>query len=325
MAIEMNLGYISAEHAQNFEYPITIFTPTYNRAEKLKRAYRSLREQTYNQFEWLIIDDSSTDETSSLVKQWQEEAEFPIRFHVQEATGKHQAYNIAIRESKGELFVSLDADDELFPNAVERLLELWGEIPDNRDDVVGISCLCADEEGNINGEKFPEDRMFANYFELRYKYKVTGDGIGCNRTSVLRQYPFPTPGNVRYVPESTVGSEIAKEYNQYCVNEVLGIYHSEAEEQSDQLTKRKNTDDAKSFVIWHQKRLNEHLSWFRYDPMTFFISAAGFTRHSFHTGEGPLTQVGQLGSLGARLLWALAFPVGYAAYVVDKWSGDDDM
>ncbi|PSP83939.1 glycosyltransferase family 2 protein [Halobacteriales archaeon QS_1_68_17] len=300
------------------EFPITVFTPTYNRAARLKRAYESLRDQTYGDFEWLIVDDSSTDGTADLVEQWQAESEFPIRFRVQEHSGKHHAYNIAIEASRGRFFVGLDSDDELFPNALERLLALWDEIPDDRENISGVSCLNVTEDGDVYGDKFPEDRMFANYFELRYKHGVEGAGVGCNRTAILRDYPFPTLDDVRYIPESTVWSEIGKQYTQYCVNEPLGIYHSETDDEADALTKRGNTDDSKSFVLWHRKRLNEHLPWFRYDPLTFFVSAVGYVRHSLHAGEGPLTQVTRLELLLARLLWAVALPIGSLVYVTDE-------
>lgn len=71
-----------------YQYTFTVFTPTYNRAHLLPRAYDSLRKQTFRDFEWLIVDDGSTDDTETLVKQWQQEAEFPIRYYRQEKQGR---------------------------------------------------------------------------------------------------------------------------------------------------------------------------------------------------------------------------------------------
>ncbi len=62
-----------------YQYTFTVFTPTYNRAHLLYRTYNSLRKQTYRDFEWLIVDDGSTDGTETLIKQWSQEAEFSIK------------------------------------------------------------------------------------------------------------------------------------------------------------------------------------------------------------------------------------------------------
>jgi glycosyltransferase involved in cell wall biosynthesis len=61
------------------KYRFTVFTPTYNRAHALARAYESLKRQIFRDFEWLIVDDGSTDNTRGLVEEWQKESHFPIR------------------------------------------------------------------------------------------------------------------------------------------------------------------------------------------------------------------------------------------------------
>ena len=59
---------------------ITLFTPTYNRAHLLPVLYKSIQRQTYRDFEWLIVDDGSVDETENLVTTWLNENDFPIRY-----------------------------------------------------------------------------------------------------------------------------------------------------------------------------------------------------------------------------------------------------
>lgn len=57
---------------------ITVFTPTYNRSYIIEKLYRSLQEQTYTDFEWLVIDDGSSDNTEELFKMWKlEKTHFP--------------------------------------------------------------------------------------------------------------------------------------------------------------------------------------------------------------------------------------------------------
>ena len=60
---------------------VTILTPTYNRAHTLPRVFESLQKQTYKDFEWLVIDDGSTDHTKELVEEFQKNSEFKIRYY----------------------------------------------------------------------------------------------------------------------------------------------------------------------------------------------------------------------------------------------------
>ena len=98
----------------------TVFTPTYNRAYTLHRVYESLKAQTYRDFEWLIVDDGSNDNTRELIQKWQNESLFSIRYIYQQNSGKHIAFNRAVREAKGELFLTLDSDDACVEEALER-------------------------------------------------------------------------------------------------------------------------------------------------------------------------------------------------------------
>ena len=69
----------------------TVFTPTYERAHTLARVYDSLCAQTFSDFEWVIVDDGSTDGTADLVVGWQTENRFPISYEKQPNQGKHIA------------------------------------------------------------------------------------------------------------------------------------------------------------------------------------------------------------------------------------------
>ena len=81
----------------NNSYPLTIFTPTYNRAYCLERAYRSLCRQTCKDFEWLVIDDGSSDNTRKLIEAWKQEGIVPMRYIYQDNQGMHGAHNTALR------------------------------------------------------------------------------------------------------------------------------------------------------------------------------------------------------------------------------------
>src|SRR5690606_27363734 len=89
----------------------TVLTLTYNRVHTLSRVYESLAEQTFQDFEWLVIDDGSVDDTRARVLAWQQQARFPIRYEWQPNGCKKTAFNRGVRETRGELVVVLDSDD----------------------------------------------------------------------------------------------------------------------------------------------------------------------------------------------------------------------
>ena len=113
-----------------FDYKITVFTPTYNRAYILENLYRSLQRQTYRDFEWLVVDDGSSDDTEELFQRWSREDNFfPIRYCKQENGGKCRAINRGLEQARGELFFTVDSDDYLTDDALEKVARWESELP----------------------------------------------------------------------------------------------------------------------------------------------------------------------------------------------------
>ena len=111
---------------------ITIFTPAYNRAYTIHRCYESLKRQTCKDFEWMVIDDGSTDNTRELIEKWITETnEFPIRYIYQENQGMHGAHNTAYENINTELNVCIDSDDFMPDDAVELIVNFWEENKDH--------------------------------------------------------------------------------------------------------------------------------------------------------------------------------------------------
>ena len=115
---------------------LTIFTPAYNRAYTLHKCYESLKKQTNKDFEWLIIDDGSTDNTRQLVQSWIEENIIPIKYHYQKNQGMHGAHNTAYELIDTELNVCIDSDDYMPDDAVEKILKFWDK--NKSDNIAGI-------------------------------------------------------------------------------------------------------------------------------------------------------------------------------------------
>lgn len=305
--------------AQAYTYTFTVFTPTYNRALTLPRVYESLRRQTYRNFEWLIVDDGSTDNTCELVEQWQKEADFPIHYIYQNNSGKHNAYNLAAREAKGQFFLCLDSDDACVPEALERFQYHWDTIPtDEQDKFSGIDCLCQDQNDNLIGNKYPLNPTDANYFEIRYRLKVSGEKWGFQRTEVLRQFPFP--GVIErqlYVPENIVWSSIAQKYKIRCVNECLRIYY--VNNSTDQITQsdwvRKNP---LGFNLMCKSILEKDIDYFKFAPLFFVRYAINYSRSSFNLNTDIQQQFRNLNSAFGRLLWLMTMPLGYILWLKDR-------
>ena len=208
----------------------TVFTPTYNRAHTLERVHRSLLAQTCRDFEWLIVDDGSTDHTAELVRSWIEEARISIRYFQQSNSGKHVAFNRAVRQARGELFVSLDSDDACGPVALERLGAHWASVPPSRREAyAGMLSLGMDLSGNIIGSRFPTGIDDCSTIELSRRFKVIGDKWLCYRTELLRQFPFPEFSGEKFVPEALVWNRIGKNWVTRFVDEALLIVDYQAD------------------------------------------------------------------------------------------------
>ncbi len=180
---------------------ITVFTPTYNRKDCIHRCYESLQRQSSHNFEWLIIDDGSTDNTEELIRKWQqEEHRFPIRYCYKENGGLHTGYNKGIELAQTELFLCIDSDDWMPDDAIERIERIWSKI--SGCGYAGIMGIDRYEDGRCVGGMFPEDVSEMFLYEKLTKYKIPGDKKMIHRTELLKKVaPMPTfPGEKFFNP-----------------------------------------------------------------------------------------------------------------------------
>ena len=192
-------------------YKITIFTATYNREKLLYRLYESLKIQTVKEFEWLIIDDDSTDNTNYVVNKWiSDKNDFSIRYIKQTHGGKHRALNRGFVEANGEYFFIVDSDDYLTNNAIELINGWINNIENSHEKLAGVSGLIAYENGIINGG-IPlvnnEGWIDADCF-TREKYNLEGDKAEVFKTELLRKYPFPEFDNEFFITDSVCWNAI---------------------------------------------------------------------------------------------------------------------
>lgn len=205
---------------------ISILTPTYNRGKLLLPLYESLKNLTFENFEWLIVDDGSEDDTEQYALSWIahniENAEFPIRYIKKSNGGKHTAINRGVREANGELILILDSDDTLPEDSLATIAQYYEQCKGYKD-CAGVCGLMAHHDGQLIGTGFPKDPMYESALQFRYAEKgnVTGDLLEVYKTSVMREFPFPEIENEKFCPESLVWNRIANKYKLFCFNKVI--------------------------------------------------------------------------------------------------------
>ena len=188
---------------------VTIFTPTYNRVHTIARTFESLQNQTDKDFEWIVVDDGSSDNTIELLSQLEKEASFPMRIQCQENAGKHVAINFGVRIARGELFFIVDSDDWLKPDAIATIKRIVKKLPAN-EKYAGVSGVRVTPEGTLVGTSFLSPYVDCTAFE-RKKYNINGDKAEVYYTSVLREFPFPSFEGENFLTESVVWYRIAHE------------------------------------------------------------------------------------------------------------------
>ncbi len=295
----------------------TVFTPTYNRAHTLHRAYLSLQGQTCRDFEWLIVDDGSADGTEELVKRWQREGLVPIRYVKQAHGGAHRAHQTCLEEARGELVIKLDSDDGCVVTALERFKQHWLEIPqEERAGFSGVTALCQDQSGRLVGDAFPESPLDCSAAALEYRHRVRGEKWGFVRADVLRRFPFPedVPGN--FIPESYVWVQVSREYQTRHVNEVLRVYWTDAPSLVHGRPEPKR--NAVGHRLMFQMVLNHEAGWVTAAPVRLLRAGAQYARFAVHSGQGLMAQWKGLTTWGARALWLLGLPLAAGLLVRDR-------
>lgn len=207
----------------------SIITPTYNREDTLHRVYDSLRSQSYTKFQWIVIDDGSTDGTQRLMASWMKEVnDFEIQYHqLPENKGKPYALNFGFHLCTGDYTIIADSDDSFRPNTLSDLKEIWCFIDRTNpgSNIGAIWTLVEDENNNIIGEKFPKDFWQVNLKErvLNRKNPVLGEKWHSWKTDVLKKYQMYHNDN-SFVSESATWTRINKDFDYLCLNIVHRKY-----------------------------------------------------------------------------------------------------
>lgn len=218
---------------------LTVFTPTYNRGYIIENLYRSLQRQTCHDFEWLVVDDGSSDNTQELFRAWQqEENPFPIRYVYQENGGKHRAINRGLDLAEGELFFTVDSDDYLTDDAVEKVIG-WFKDLDPAGAVQGIVANRGYAPDATSNYLFEEEFLDRSLLEI---YTFTRDGVQVFDgerafifyTDFHRKYMYPEFVGENFMTEAVTWNRMAHDsFKMRFYNDIIWVF----EYREDGLTK----------------------------------------------------------------------------------------
>ncbi|WP_297900474.1 glycosyltransferase family A protein [uncultured Parabacteroides sp.] len=227
---------------------LTIFTPTYNRSHTLERTYRSLCRQTCKDFEWLVVDDGSTDETYSLVQGWIDERAILVRYIYKENGGLYTGYNTAYANIQTELNVCIDSDDFMPDNAVELIVKTWRERgSENHVGIIGLDYYYG--SNRPIGGRFPDTMTECFFLDLYTKRIHVGDSKLVMRTdlmqSVAPQVGFP--GEKNFNPVYML-LQVCDDYPLLVLNENLCIVEYQEDGSMSRNIFRQYADSSRSFA-----------------------------------------------------------------------------
>ncbi len=289
-----------------FDYKITVFTPTYNRAYIIENLYRSLQRQTYQNFEWLVVDDGSKDNTEEIFAAWmREENPFPIRYIQQENGGKCRAINHGLKEARGDLFFTVDSDDYLTDDALEKIVKWESELPKDEK-----YCGFTGNRGTSPTETpcilFEGGYLDGNSFD-RYAMQDgdKGERAFVFYTDIHRQYPYPEFPGEKFMTEAVAWDQMAFDgYKMRFYNDIIWIWEYKA----DGLTKKGYQvflDNPRGTALFFRQKAQ----YFHYDRVTMLGMWYGFVCDA----QGRLTDreiaeaIGMPRLLVAPMRWVHAF------------------
>lgn len=291
---------------------LTVFTPTYNRVHTLERVFESLKRQKFKDFEWLIIDDGSTDNTADLVEKMKKEADFVIRYYWKENGGIHTARNFSYPLIKTKYVISMDSDDEFADGALEKIRDIWESMtPEENERFWQVSGRCKDSKtGKMIGKPYPDGiNDLTGKKQHKARLKCPLEKHCCRKTEILRQYPFPEFSDVKDITGDYVWEQIDKKYDTYCTNEIFRIYETDSD---DSLGNGKGNSSTYRRTQWYFSMfcINELFSHITYDRRIVF-AVFNLPRLTYLSNTSIIETIKTLNKWYKKLFVVLAIPVSF--------------
>ena len=308
---------------------LSILTPTYNRAEVLCRPYESLLRQSRRDFEWVVVDDGSTDGSASLVRRWQADAPFPITLLTyRNNRGRNAAINSGLELVSGEYTLFLDSDDELLDHALESVA-LWQRRSgiDADPQVHELLFRCVDRWDRPLGKeelawrRRGADSLRASRAEAYYSLGIRQEMISLAKTSAFRVRRYVELSDSEHCPPSVTHFRLSEQYQSVFVNCAIRRYWRG--DGIERLTDRnpRIVQRPRGQYLRERERLNRDLGFLASDPRLFLRAGSRMVRFGLHVGRPLRRQFADLHGILGRLLWLLALPRGCVGFLKDRWRG----
>lgn len=272
---------------------VTVFTPAYNRADKLHRVFDSLLQQSFRDFEWIIIDDGSADNTREVVEAFiKKQVFFPVSYHFQPNSGKHIAINKAVSLARGKWFYIADSDDAIVPETLQVFIREWDKIPAaEQAGFCSIVACCKNQQGQRISDPLPMEPYDGNWRELFYRYGFRKEATNICLTAAMKEFPFPESVKGIYYPEAIIWRRMSDKYKIRLISDELRIYFIEYASDSIMSKKKSYRAKALSASIETADVLNNDLGYFFKFPVYFIKSALiyGLYRPFLHKTHKELT------------------------------------
>lgn len=290
---------------------ISILTATYNRAKTLARLAESLEAQAFHDFEWLVVDDGSIDDTEAVLEGFAASGRLPLRVMRIENGGKHRALNRGMPELRGEWTFIVDSDDILPPDALAKISCL-ADASRGEENLCGIMGLKGDLSGAIIGGLLPEGLGPVDSASLTFTWNIRGDKAEVYLTEALKRYPFPEFSGEKFINEGVVWNRMAKDgLRLHLSNDLLYL----CEYQEDGLSARSlelRIQNPRGALLFYSEVLS-----LDFPGRKLIREAANLVRFALHAGTLP-SVYRSLPPRGRRLV-LIAFPLGTAAAVRDSF------
>lgn len=236
----------------------TISTPIYNRRAVIERPLNSVLNQTFRDFEYILVDDGSTEDCDDIIFDYMDKVSFPVMYIKKTNGGVHTARNMATLYARGILLCGLDSDDELKKNALEVLFAAYNNIPDEEKALYfSIEGLFENQNGECISKMFPDD---INHWEAeearKMKCKLGISTCRCSMAKIRKENLFLEPEGVFFVQEDLLWKQIEKNYRSYYINESIYIYHLEGNDHLSGIHNDKTIQNCKNALWESYTRLN---------------------------------------------------------------------
>ena len=292
---------------------ITIITPSYNRAHTLLRVFESLKNQTFKDFKWIIMDDGSTDDTKELVESFKLDSPFEIEYYWNQNQHKFITVFEGIKKVESPYFMVVDSDDSYPENSLEILYQEVNQIK-NQDDFIAVMGLSQFEDGSVVGHQYPGNGFDGSIFDMRYKYRVRGDkfGIFITKTyqNLLKDFDYFIYKDKGYIPQSVFFNTYdANGIKTRFVNRIIRTYHLDEEDKSSVSNTRWSGKNTFGLMEGYRSFLNSYGNRLIKYPKTLVRNLIGYQVYSIINQRSLIEINKNLSSF--KLLSVLVYPFSF--------------